>query len=189
MSEVITIGRTHYFGVRKGPLLFKICEGKRLTDPDHCWQVLKDPDSGKPYFINNSGVRRWHLPDIHQTDEERAEEEKELRFRRARREAGMKEDGDDDGGDGSGGGTTIAAAAGTAAYDFATRDRNAVTLKPKPEWQTGVEQRRTVFKHAKAVLAPRYTQGDVDERLFATIINTTTQEFMAAHSQLGEVCT
>jgi hypothetical protein len=88
MADVVTIGRTHYYTVRKGPHQYRIAEGKRINDPHCCWLVLKDADSGKVYYLNNSDVRRWHLPDLYQSEAERQAEEEELKFRRDRKEHG-----------------------------------------------------------------------------------------------------
>ena len=81
-THIVSIGRTNYYTVRKGTQQYCIAEGRRVQDSGYCWQVIKDPESGKNFFINGNGIRRWHLPDIYQTEKERLEEERDLRFLR-----------------------------------------------------------------------------------------------------------
>jgi hypothetical protein len=182
MADVVTIGRTHYYTVRKGPQQYRVAEGKRLNDPECCWLVLKDQESGKAYYVNHSGVRRWHLPDIYQSEAEKAAEEAELKFRRERKQSESVKDNKSEAPD-----QQQQAAPGEeqeAVIDYAVRDAEAVKLKPNREWED-VEKRRQVFKHVKASLAPLAAKGDIDDELFPTVVATICHEFFASNTRFG----
>ena len=207
-ARVLKIGRTNYYSVRKGQQQYCIVEGRRVQDLEHCWQVLRDPDSGRNFFVNRAGVRRWHLPDIFQTERERAEEERALRFRRQqkkqeeiRREQQQRGGGVSPGAEGSDGSSARGPSADGADDDaggesealrgivnnkelFAARDAAARQLPPLRGWETPA-LRKPVTRAAKAILSPYFHQGVIDAEALAALVTTGTREFCATHSTLG----
>lgn len=196
MGDFVTIGRTNYYTARKGPHNYRVAEGRRLTDTEHAWMVLKDDESGKNYFVNGDGVRRWHLPDIFQTEEERELELKELKFKRDRRlarERGNKaggEEGEEKKSDAEAAAEKSEkdkkADAAAEDADFGARDRAAAALRPQKFWESNADQRRAVIKFVKGHLAPLSAQGDLDSALFQTVSTTVCREFFAGHSDFSE---
>ena len=85
-SDFIQIGKTQYYKVRKGPHHYRIVSGKKMTDAEFCWKVESHPSSKKQWFVNGLGTKKWHLPDIHQTDAEREKETQMLRDKKKREE-------------------------------------------------------------------------------------------------------
>ena len=85
-SEFIQIGKTQYYKVRKGPHHYRIVSGKKMTDAEFCWKVESHPSSKKQWFVNGLGTKKWHLPDIYQTDAEREKENQMLREKKKREE-------------------------------------------------------------------------------------------------------
>lgn len=179
MTEVYAIGRTNYYSVRKGTTQYRIAEGKRLQDVDYCWQLQKDMQSGKSYFVNGRGVRRWHLPDIYQTQQEREEEERELQFRREQKQ---KDDQKEGAGAPQEGGDDVELA---LLDSMAAREKAATALRPLKEWENADEKRK-LMRFAKATLTPYVIQGRLDEREYATVVNIATKEYMARMSSLTE---
>ena len=182
-DTILSIGRTHYYVVRKGPHHYRIAEGKRLNDPDHCWQVLKEPMTGKSYYVNYRGVRRWHLPDIYLTEEERMEEQRQLSVRKQRK---ANEEQHEGAVAAEGEGAVIDEEARLVALfgpDPTARDRAAVDLKPNREWDNA-DLKRQVLRYAKSVLSPHQFQLDTD--LFSQIVHTCTREFFSRETKFGE---
>lgn len=185
MTSVLKIGRTNYYSVRKGTQQYCIAEGKRLQDAEYCWQTVKDPSTGKTFFLSGAGVRRWHLPDIHLTEKERQEEEKELRFRReqkaiedarlARQKAGdealLNAEGEVQ--------HKTDSEVADADERFAARDRAAMSARMLQGWETP-EQRRPVARFVKSVLQPHIGQGLLDEKSFTQLVTTLTREHCSA---------
>ena len=89
-DEFIHIGNTKYYKVRKGPHHYRIVAGKKMTDAEFCWKVEGDPKK-KQWFVNGLGTKKWHLPDIHQTEEERQKEIQILKEKKKREETEMLE--------------------------------------------------------------------------------------------------
>lgn len=198
-THIITIGRTNYYSVRKGTQQYCIAEGRRVQDAGYCWQVVKDPESGKNFFVNGNGVRRWHLPDIYQTEKERLEEERELRFLRElkkKRSAKKKEGDNEDSGEDDDDKKSVESAPVAGGHKpedidvedmretFASRDRAAAALPMLRGWETPAD-RKPVVRFAKSVLRPYVTQGLVSEDLFSQLVMTGTREFCSQYQDLG----
>lgn len=187
MTSVFKIGRTNYYSVRKGTQQYCVAEGKRLQDAEYCWQSSKDPESGKTFFISGAGVRRWHLPDIHLTERERQEEERELRFRREQKaleaaRLAKQRAGDAallDGDEPSGAKDDPEDPVGDAEADFAARDRAAMGATLQAGWETQ-EKRRPVTRFVKGALQPYMTQGLLDEKTFTQLVTTVSREHCAS---------
>lgn len=85
-DEFIFIGSTKYYKVRKGPHHYRIVVGKKMTDAEFCWKVESHPATKKQWFVNGLGTKKWHLPDIYQTEEERLKEIEMLKEKKKREE-------------------------------------------------------------------------------------------------------
>ncbi|CUG88650.1 Hypothetical protein, putative [Bodo saltans] len=185
MTSVFKIGRTNYYSVRKGTQQYCVAEGKRLQDLEYCWQSVRDAETGKTFFVSGSGVRRWHLPDIHLTDRERQDEEKELRFRREQKALETARLAKQKAGDAAlldGGGRVadeVVDPVGDAEAEFAARDRAAMSATLQAGWETQ-EKRRPVTRFVKGVLQPYMTQGLLDEKTFSQLVTTISREHCAA---------
>lgn len=180
MTSVLKIGRTNYYSVRKGTQQYCVAEGKKLQDAEYCWQAMKDPESGKTFFISGSGVRRWHLPDIHLTERERLEEERELKFRREQKALEDTRLAKQKAGDAALLENSASPAASPSsteddATQFAARDRAAMNAVLLSGWETP-EQRRPVTRFVKSVLQSHVTQRLLDEKVFAQLVTTITRE-------------
>src|SRR3989338_7954938 len=85
-DDAIQIGKTTYYKVRKGNQQYRIVTGKKISDYEFCWRVERDPITKKNFFVNGMDVRKWHLPDIYQTEAERQQEIKLLKERKRKQE-------------------------------------------------------------------------------------------------------
>eukprot|EP00759_Apiculatamorpha_spiralis_P016535 PhF_6_TR2269/c0_g1_i1/m.3920 len=167
--DVLSVGKTNYYSVRKGPHNYRVAEGKKFDDMEHCWQMKRDGE-GRTFYVNMAGERRWKLPDINLTEAERKLQElKRLEAKQAKAAKLAT-------------GQTMSKPAeqpteqDRKAMDFVTRDRAALSLKPNPEF-VDAAKRKPVLKVAKTVAMPYYAQGLMDRRLFAQVVSTVTREY------------
>jgi hypothetical protein len=85
-NDTIQIGKTTYYKVRKGNQNYRIVSGKKMSDHEFCWRVETDRTTKKNYFVNGLDNRKWHLPDIFQTEAERVKEIQMLKEKKRKQE-------------------------------------------------------------------------------------------------------
>jgi len=171
--DVIQVGKTNYYAVRKGPFTYRIAEEKKFDDREHCWQVKSD--QGRPYYVNLAGDRKWNLPDINLTEAERKLQElrkMEARAAKASDPAYQTPNRPS--------AAAVAESIKSQVGSFYSRDAAALLLKPSQVFAQP-QARKPVFRVAKAAALPYFSQGLMDKRLFAQVVSTCTREFFQAN--------